>query len=139
MDVSGFLLHDRLVADTYLLGDYPRCRVLLHRNATIPWIMLVPMCEETEFLDLPREFRDELTAHASRTGDFVREHFSCAKINFAAIGNVVPQMHLHVVGRNPGDACWPAPVWGSEIDDKRFVQSELDEVIEKMRSTCDLR
>ena len=93
MGVSDFLLHDRLVADTHLLGDYPRCRVLLHRNATIPWIMLVPMCEETEFLDLPREFRDELTAHASRTGDFVREHFSCAKNYYKRSSNTQKKLH----------------------------------------------
>jgi diadenosine tetraphosphate (Ap4A) HIT family hydrolase len=139
MNDPDFVMHERLLADTHVLGDYPRSRVLLHRNATIPWFMLVPRCNETEFLDLPEEFRSELLAEASRTGDFVRDHFGSSKINFAAIGNIVPQMHLHVVGRNPDDACWPAPVWGSSIEVNNFTQAELDDVIARMQEACGLR
>jgi diadenosine tetraphosphate (Ap4A) HIT family hydrolase len=105
-------LHPQLAADCHVLGGSRGCLLLLHRNAAIPWFVLVPPSEVLELHELPSSLRADLDAAADRLAQFVKRHFACDKINVAAIGNVVPQLHLHVVGRRRDDACWPRPVWG---------------------------
>lgn len=116
----------QLSADTHYLGQFDRSVVVLHRNAIVPWIILIPMTEQTEFLELDGDYRAILLEQASLLGRFVQDHFGSRKINFAAIGNIVPQMHLHVVGRDRDDCCWPNPIWGhlNESRDYRAKQVE---------------
>lgn len=109
---KGFTIHDRLMADCFRLGSLEVCHLLLHRNAALPWFILVPETSLQDLLDLPGEERDRVVAEAAAVSGFVKGPLGYPKVNFAAIGNLVPQLHLHVVGRQPGDACWPAPVWG---------------------------
>jgi diadenosine tetraphosphate (Ap4A) HIT family hydrolase len=90
--------------------------VLLHRNASVPWLILVPETDYTNLLDLPETLRNLAIAEAAVTARFIKSQFGLNKINFAAIGNVVPQLHLHVVGRSPDDPCWPAPIWGHLVE-----------------------
>jgi diadenosine tetraphosphate (Ap4A) HIT family hydrolase len=106
-------LHPQLAADCHVLGGSRGCLLLLHRNAAIPWFVLVPPSEVLELYELPSPLRADLDAAADRLAQFVKRHFACDKINVAAIGNVVPQLHVHVIGRRRDDACWPRPVWGN--------------------------
>ena len=122
------LIHERLLADTHVLGRFEISWLLLHRNAVVPWLILVPDCAGSEFLDLPRAVRDTVLDESTRVAAFVRSYFRSSKINFAAIGNIVPQLHLHVVGRDPGDICWPAPVWGNLTESKRYAESEIESI-----------
>lgn len=108
-----FVLHPTLAADTYALGRVGAVQVLMHRSAQFPWFMLVPEDVATELHDLPPALRAELQALADRLGRFVLRHWACDKLNIAAIGNVVPQLHLHVIGRRQDDALWPRVVWGN--------------------------
>jgi len=108
-----FNLHPQLVTDTHRLGRFELCHLLLHRNASVPWFILVPETDLVDLLDLPAGEQRMAMDEASRVSAFVKRELDWPKVNFGAIGNLVPQLHLHVVGGRPGDACWPAPVWGN--------------------------
>ena len=108
----SFELHPRLAADTSLVCDWPLCRVLLMNDARYFWLVLVPKVEGvTEITDLSADQRAVFMEEAARAGRIIKAD-GAAKLNIGALGNIVPQLHLHVVGRNPGDAAWPGPVWG---------------------------
>ena len=108
-----FALHPRLEADTVFIADWPLCRVLLMNDARYPWLILVPRRDGvTEMTDLAVEDRDVLMREMSGRADIVRRLPGVAKLNIGALGNLVPQLHVHVIGRHPGDPAWPGPVWG---------------------------
>lgn len=108
---TDFLLDPRLAADAVTLGELPLCRVLMMNERRYPWLILVPRrAGLIELLDLdPNESRmlwEEL--HQSMAA--LREMGT--KINMGALGNIVRQLHVHVIARNEGDPAWPGPVWG---------------------------
>ena len=106
-------IHPQLLDDCYHLGRLPASAVLLHRNASLPWFILVPDTQLTDLLDLPVQLRNEVLEDCAGVSAFIKEELGIAKVNFAGLGNVVPQMHLHITGRRENDACWPQPVWGN--------------------------
>jgi diadenosine tetraphosphate (Ap4A) HIT family hydrolase len=109
-----FELHPRIKADTFFVGDLPLCRVLLMRDARFPWLSLVPRHPGlTEIHDLPASERAMLMEEASGAGEKLKNLTGAKKINIGALGNIVPQLHVHVVARFEGDAAWPGPVWGA--------------------------
>ena len=108
-----FLLHSRLEADTAFVADWPLCRVLLMNDARYPWLILVPRrAGMTEITDLTTAERASLMEEMARAGEVVRTLSGVAKLNIGALGNLVSQLHVHLVGRRPGDPAWPGPVWG---------------------------
>jgi len=109
-----FVLHPQLVRDFHVLGrcGESRLHVLLRRNAVLPWFLLVPETSVQELFELPPPLRQDLEARGDVLARFVKAHFNSDKINVAAIGNIVPQLHLHVIGRQVDDCCWPLPAWG---------------------------
>lgn len=110
---SIFELHPRLEADTILLGFLPLSRVLLMNERRYPWIILVPAQPGlTEVAELAEADQAQLIRESSLIANQMRQHLSADKINLAAIGNMVPQLHFHVIARYRDDAAWPAPVWG---------------------------
>jgi diadenosine tetraphosphate (Ap4A) HIT family hydrolase len=107
-------LHPQLRADTVEIGDLPLSRVLLMNDANYPWLLLVPRCAGvTEIIDLADTRRAELMGEIARVAGVLKQITACDKLNIAAIGNVVPQLHVHVVARRRGDPAWPRPVWGA--------------------------
>jgi diadenosine tetraphosphate (Ap4A) HIT family hydrolase len=110
----GFSLHPRLLEDCHVLGRLVLCQVLLHRNATLPWFILVPECdaEASEWHDLPVARRRQLEDESMLVSRFLRARLDVHKVNIAAIGNIVAQLHVHVIGRRRDDPCWPGVVWG---------------------------
>lgn len=133
-----FEIHSQLLLDSHRLGRFFFCHVLLHRNAVIPWFILVPETDVIDLLDLPDELRGTALHEASRVSKFVKDHFACPKINFAAIGNIVPQLHLHVVGRRPDDPCWPAPVWGNVHESREYSSTEVRQITSELADTAGL-
>ncbi len=107
------MIHPQLKQDCHLLGHFSVCTVLLHRNASLPWFILVPDTEHQDLLDLPPRQLNAVTGECQLLANFLKLELGYRKINFGALGNVVPQMHLHVIGRSADDACWPQPVWGN--------------------------
>jgi diadenosine tetraphosphate (Ap4A) HIT family hydrolase len=106
-------IHQQLLEDCHHLGCLPATDVLLHRNAALPWFILVPDTRLGDFLDLPEEHRSAVLNDCASVSAFIKQVLGFEKVNFAALGNVVPQMHLHVIGRHRADPCWPQPVWGN--------------------------
>jgi diadenosine tetraphosphate (Ap4A) HIT family hydrolase len=110
--VGDFAIHPQLLADCHRLGRLEASHLLLHRNAALPWFILVPETELANLLDLPTAQRDSVLADCKQVSDYLQARLGSARVNVAWIGNLVPQLHVHVVGRRPGDSCWPRPVWG---------------------------
>ena len=111
--MQSFSLHPRLAADTVPVADWGLSRVLLMNDARYPWLVLVPRrAGLTELHDLSHAESLVLTEELRRASSHLKTLTDAAKINVGALGNLVPQLHVHVVARNPGDAAWPVPVWG---------------------------
>ena len=111
---STFSLHPQLAADTVPVGDLTLCRVLLANDANYPWAILVPRLPAlTEIIDLPENEQVQLLGEIASVARTLKAVTFCDKLNIAAIGNVVSQLHVHVVARRRSAAAWPKPVWGA--------------------------
>ncbi|MGD0142764.1 MAG: HIT family protein [Rhizomicrobium sp.] len=111
--MSEFVLHPRLEADTAFVADWLLSRVLAMNDARYPWLVLVPRSAGlSEIHDLSAADRAVLIEEIGRASARLKSLTGAAKINVGALGNLVPQLHVHVVARNPGDPAWPGPVWG---------------------------
>ena len=110
---TTWTLHPQLQKDTVDIGDLPLSRVLIIKDAHYPWLLLVPRREDiTEIIDLDEVAQAQLTTEIARVGRALKEVTKCDKLNVAALGNVVPQLHVHIIARRTTDAAWPRPVWG---------------------------
>ena len=111
--MSDFRLDPQLARDCFVLGELGSSLLLLLDNALVPWFILVPRVAVSEVCDLEPAQQAELLGQINAVSRFVREAFPVDKLNVAAIGNVVSQLHVHVVGRRRDDFCWPGVVWGA--------------------------
>jgi diadenosine tetraphosphate (Ap4A) HIT family hydrolase len=116
----------QLLADCHHLGRLPASEVLLNRNAALPWFILVPETPLCDFLDLPDEQRQAVLTECVSVSAFIKQELGYSKINFAGLGNVVSQMHLHIIGRRSSDGCWPQPVWGALPEGGNYSMEELN-------------
>ena len=108
-----FALHPQLQADCIPLGRFPLCQLLLLNDANYPWFILVPEREDiSEIYQLSAEDQQQLMRESSQLAQRLTERFKADKMNIAALGNVVPQLHLHHIVRYRHDPAWPAPIWG---------------------------
>jgi diadenosine tetraphosphate (Ap4A) HIT family hydrolase len=113
---NAFTLHPRLAADTIALGDWPLCRLLLMNDARFPWVILVPARPDLrEIHDLPPAERATLIEEIARASALMQQAFKADKMNVAALGNQVPQLHIHIIARFAADPAWPNPVWESTV------------------------
>jgi diadenosine tetraphosphate (Ap4A) HIT family hydrolase len=128
MVMTDSILHPQLLADCHQLGRLSASHLLLHRNAAVPWLILVPETDLTNLLDLPTPQRDAVLADCKRVSDYLTSVLGCPKVNVAWIGNLVPQLHVHVIGRSPTDPCWPKPVWGHLTEVRDYTSAEVDAV-----------
>ena len=118
MTISGFILDPAFSATSFRLGDLRLCEARLQDDARYPWIVLIPRLPGLrEVEDLDADQRAALMEEAVLAGAAVRAVGAAAglaveKLNLGALGNVTPQLHLHVVGRRANDPAWPGPVWG---------------------------
>jgi diadenosine tetraphosphate (Ap4A) HIT family hydrolase len=110
----SFHLDARLEADSAFIADGPLSQLRLMDDARFPWLVLVPRVPgATEWIDLDGASQRLLLAEINQAGALLRQHFApIDKLNIGALGNIVRQLHVHVVGRREGDAAWPGPVWG---------------------------
>ena len=108
-----FKMDERLLQDTIMLGDFTLCRIVLMNDSRYPWLILVPRCADvSEVFQLSAAQQQQLWQETSEVGQVLKDAFQADKINIATLGNVVKQLHMHVVVRMQNDAAWPAPVWG---------------------------
>ncbi|KJV09640.1 hypothetical protein VZ95_10190 [Elstera litoralis] len=111
---GGFSLDSRLAQDTAPVAALPLSTLLLMKDARFPWLILVPRrAGAVEILDLAPADRARLWAEISQCAEVLRAVTAPLKLNIGALGNIVRQLHIHIVARTEGDAAWPGPVWGS--------------------------
>ncbi|MEM5502893.1 HIT family protein [Ahrensia kielensis] len=112
--MTDFKLDSRLSADTMEIGESGLCRLLLMNDSRFPWLIMVPRRHDiTEMHELTPLDQTVLTFEIAQISELLKDITGCKKINIGALGNMVPQLHIHIIGRNEGDAAWPGPVWGS--------------------------
>ncbi len=125
--MTRFSLHPQLAKDCHELGKLELCHILLMDNALVPWFILVPETSITEFHQLEHKQQLQLLEEINRISGFIESHFTISKLNTATIGNIVRQMHIHIIGRHEKDYCWPGVVWG-RVEKEPYEQSKVDEI-----------
>ncbi|TQM12782.1 diadenosine tetraphosphate (Ap4A) HIT family hydrolase [Pseudoxanthomonas sp. 3HH-4] len=112
--MSDFVLDPRLAADSVFVAEGPLSQVRLMDDTRFPWLVLVPrVAAVSEWLDLDGGQQRLLLAEINQAGNLIRAQDGVQKLNIGALGNIVRQLHVHLVGRHDGDAAWPGAVWGS--------------------------
>jgi diadenosine tetraphosphate (Ap4A) HIT family hydrolase len=125
-------LHPQLLKDCLLLGRFPLSHLLLMQDANYPWFILVPDRENIrEIYELTEQAQSQLLRESSFLAEFLMKSFNGDKMNIAALGNIVPQCHLHHVVRYHSDAAWPAPIWG-KLPAKAYSDDALNDVFLKL-------
>jgi diadenosine tetraphosphate (Ap4A) HIT family hydrolase len=126
-------LHPQLQKDCEVVAKLRLCHVLLMRDANYPWFILVPDRDNTtEIYQLTREDQQQLIQESSYLAKSLVQAFTADKINIAALGNVVPQLHIHHIVRYRHDPAWPAPVWGA-LPAKPYSEVQLATVINRLK------
>ncbi len=127
--MRNFVLDSRLANDCYVLGKLDLCLLLLMNNSLVPWFILVPESPETDMTDLSKTDQSILLKEINLIAGFVKGNFDIPKLNIAAIGNIVNQLHIHIVGRSPSDYCWPNVVWGTK-EKEPYTDERVKEITE---------
>ena len=135
---GAFTLDPQLERDTAMVGDLPLSRVLLMNDAGFPWLIAVPRyAGAVELFDLGAAERAQLMGELTLLAQLLKDLTGCHKINIAAIGNVVSQLHVHIVARRRDDPLWPRPVWGAQPP-RSYEAAERDRLIEALRHKIEL-
>ena len=133
--MTEFVLDPRLATDTAPLARLRLCEMRLMDDARFPWIVLVPMrAGATEIFDLEADDRAALIEEVAAASESLKRAVGAAKVNVGALGNIVRQLHIHVVARFEGDAAWPGPVWGFGAR-VPYAASERDGIIRRVAET----
>ncbi|ALM53937.1 HIT domain-containing protein [Halomonas huangheensis] len=126
-------LDPRLVADSYPLTELPLCQLRLMDDSRYLWLILIPRrAGVSEVFELSPEDQHQLWREAAIIGKAIKAHRDGDKLNIASLGNMVPQLHIHVIVRHQGDAAWPGPVWGqgqAEPYDKEYLAEVRERVL----------
>ncbi len=126
MTTNNFQVHPQLMADSHALFQWQKCHLRLHNNATFPWLIIIPETALIEYHDLSATFQSTITRISQTSSKWFRTEFHCEKFNFAAIGNVVQQLHIHLIGRNSQDPLWPDVVWGHDLPQEKYQPGEIE-------------
>ncbi|MFJ9989292.1 HIT family protein [Pseudomonas putida] len=128
-----FVLDSRLQQDSLVLGDFPLSRLLLSKDANYPWFILVPRrADVSELFQLDLADQQQLWKETTLLAEALKGEFVADKMNVATLGNVVSQLHMHVVVRHRGDAAWPAPVWG-KVPALDYAPAQVDAIRQRLR------
>lgn len=128
-----FALAEQLQRDTVLLGDFSLCSLLLMNDAQYPWFILVPRREDvSELFQLDADDQLQLWTEATSLAEILKDTFATDKMNVATLGNMVSQLHMHVIVRRKGDPAWPAPVWGQHPA-RPYTAEDIQTIREKLK------
>lgn len=129
-----FVLDQRLLQDTLPVGDYPLCRLLLSNDSQYPWFILVPRrADISEIFQLSSADQTQLWKESTALSKTLEQLFLADKMNVAALGNVVSQLHMHVIVRHKTDVAWPAPVWGKHPA-VAYSAEQFASIVERLKS-----
>ncbi len=128
----SFELASKLAEDSVFICDLPLSQVRLSNNAAFPWIILIPKLNDLiEMIDLSMDDQSQLLKEINQASHVMQRLFSPTKLNIANLGNVVAQLHIHVIARFATDKAWPNPVWNSQVD-ARYSPSEQQKMIQQL-------
>lgn len=129
-----FQLHPQLAKDCFVIKDLALCRLLLMNDKNYPWCILVPMREDKKDLyELTDTEQKQFIVESSRLSQVMMALFQGKKMNVAALGNLVPQLHIHHIVRFEGDPCWPRPVWG-QVAPVFYGDAEAQTLMDRIRA-----
>ncbi len=129
-----FALHSQLKSDTHFICDLPLSSALLMNDANYLWLILVPRKPDLiELTDLSFAEQTQVLQEINSVAKILKKEFNAEKLNIAALGNVVSQLHIHVIGRKKNDATFPKPVWGN-APAKPYATKEAEALIQKLKS-----
>jgi diadenosine tetraphosphate (Ap4A) HIT family hydrolase len=135
LTLSNFILDHRLGDSSVFIEDWDLCRVALKNDKTWPWLYLVPRRSNIrEIYDLTPDDQKQLVHEISCASKALQEVYHPDKINTAALGNMVPQLHVHIFARFKGDVAWPKPVWAVQWDEIPYTGPEVTTEIEKLKN-----
>jgi len=127
------ILHPQLEKDCFIVGRFPLCLLLLLNDANYPWFILVPQRENIcEIHQLSEMDQIQLIHESSALAECIEDTFKADKINIAALGNMVPQLHVHHIVRYKTDASWPAPIWG-KVPAIPYSADDANDLSERIR------
>ena len=126
-------LDPRLEKDSYEIGSIADSRILLMRNALFPWFIIVPNTNEIEYYKLSHEQQSNISKQINMLSGFIEKYFTIDKLNIGMIGNIVSQMHIHVIWRRQDDPCWPGVVWGTERS-KAYEVDQVEKIKQNFRT-----
>jgi diadenosine tetraphosphate (Ap4A) HIT family hydrolase len=129
--MTEFKLNERLKNDCFVLGRLKFSQLLLLNNSLVPWFILVPETNVFEFYELDIETQHLVLEEINELSNYIKEEFIVDKLNIATIGNIVQQLHIHVIGRSENDYCWPGVVWGAE-GKQEYSEIEVANIAEKI-------
>ncbi len=131
--MNSFQLDVRLTADTVFIGTFSLCEIRLMNDCRWPWLILVPrLVGAEEIHDLSPVEQAQIATETSRVATALKTHTNCSKINTGALGNIVRQLHIHVIARDENDPNWPGPVWGYG-DREEYGEPELAEIVGRLQ------
>jgi diadenosine tetraphosphate (Ap4A) HIT family hydrolase len=127
-----FILHPQLAKDCFVIGQFSLCQLLLMNDRNYPWFILVPQRENiSEIYQLTAADQMLLWRESTELSETLARHFAADKMNVAALGNVVPQLHVHHIVRYRHDPAWPAPVWG-KVPAVPYPENELQQFLSNL-------
>jgi diadenosine tetraphosphate (Ap4A) HIT family hydrolase len=126
-----FKLDSRLQNDTFEVCEYLDCKVLVMNNSILPWIVIVPFTERTEWYQLDDSVQYNINTIINKLSKMLVSDYNVDKLNIATLGNVVEQMHIHVVGRYTTDSAWPNPVWGN-IESEEYGYDQRSQIVDEI-------
>lgn len=132
MSHHEFKLAPELERDSIWLADWPLCQLRVQNDANYPWFVLIPRrLDMVEIIDLSATERQQLWHESMHLSTFLKVEFQAKKLNVAALGNMVPQLHLHHIVRYENDSAWPAPVWG-KVPARAYTEAALQQLKQKL-------
>lgn len=128
---TNFILDQRLEASSFKIIDWPLCEVRLKNNKNYPWFILIPRVTKniSEVHELTQQQQMILMQEITQLSQCVKNYFKADKINIGALGNIVSQLHIHVIGRNKNDLSWPHSVWHADVLEENYSSEEKDKHI----------
>jgi len=127
-----FKLNNKFLKTSFYVTDLKLCQVRLHNNSKFPWIMLIPKKQGvSQILDLSKSNQIKLLDEIQYCSKKMKNNFKCANLNVEKVGNIIPQLHIHVIPRHKKDPTWPLPVWVTKP--KPYSKKELEKVLIKLK------
>jgi diadenosine tetraphosphate (Ap4A) HIT family hydrolase len=131
--MKNFALDEQLARDTLSITDWPLCKVLLRNDANYPWIILVPCRSNiTEIYQMSKEEQFQLIEEVSNASKILKAFSKADKINIGTLGNIVSQLHIHIIARYKNDSAWPQPVWG-KVPAISYSEAQLQKLLPKLK------